>query len=39
MAFTTEVRVPFLDLDLAEFILKIPAKSKATEKSPKKLPI
>lgn len=28
MAFTTEVRVPFLDLDLADFVLQIPAKYK-----------
>lgn len=28
MAFTTEVRVPFLDLDLANFVLQIPAKFK-----------
>lgn len=31
MAFTTEVRVPFLDIDLAEFTLKIPAKYKVVK--------
>ena len=35
MAFTTEVRVPFLDLDLAEFVLQIPAKYKIVETSEK----
>ncbi|MCL5411058.1 MAG: asparagine synthase-related protein [Patescibacteria group bacterium] len=31
MAFTTEVRVPFLDLDLADFVMQIPAKYKIVE--------
>jgi len=35
MAFTTEVRVPFLDLDLAEFALQIPAKFKIVKENGK----
>lgn len=37
MAFTTEVRVPFLDLDLAEYVLKIPAKYKVLRTSEKNI--
>jgi len=37
MAFTTEVRVPFLDLDLADFVLQIPAKYKIVERNDKQI--